>query len=951
MSMPLRVLIIESSEEDTSLYLREIQSGGYDVLYDRVAAREDVASALDVSPWEVILASTAAEGLPWTEAFEEVRVRDLDTPFILIAPDPFDRDAAVHAMQAGAHDYIQRSDLARLLPALERAIREATTRRDFRDAELVIRESEERFRLLVEGVRDYALFMLDTDGRVASWNAGAQRLHGYFAAEIIGQPYTLFYPPDEPQQAAPEHDLELAFRKGRLEKEGWRVRKDGSRFWAHVILTALHDERGRLRGFSKLTRDITEQKRVEMALAERAEELSRSEDALQKHTRILRSVLDSMGEGVVVCDEEGALLLFNPAAQQMLGATLFSTSGDDISDDYGLYLPDTTTPYPEDELPMHRAIRGESIDGAEIFVRDGRSGRDGREGRSPGRYVNVTARPLRDEGGRVRGGVAVFRDTTGQRNAQTALQRAQSELREVIEKIPDGVGICREGRFVYVNPAFAACLGYAPEELAGKPLLELVDEADREKAAARMQGTEAADSGPTPHSAAGVLSPSELRYITKAGGLVTLEVAPVQSLEFEGAPAYLFVARDVTEQKKMQARLLLADRMASVGTLAAGVAHEINNPLAYVIANVELVAGELMALGLEVPALLSPLPETEERMGVEERLVGRLREMEQTLHEAQEGTERVRQITRDLKTFSRADEELRSAVDVGRVLDASINMAWNEIRHRARLVKTYGRVPHVEANEARIGQVFLNLLINAAQAIPEGAADRNEIRVTTSMDGPDRVRIDIGDTGSGINPESMPRIFDPFFTTKPVGVGTGLGLSICHGIVTQLGGDILVASEVGKGSIFSVILRAARSPSAPPKPPAEPVRAGRRGRVLVVDDEAMIGTAIRRTLSSEHDVTPLTSAREALDRILAGERFDVVLCDLMMPVMSGMDLYEELARSAPDQARRVVFLTGGAFTQRGQEFLDQVPNPRLDKPFDNQHLRAIVRERVRWQGE
>jgi CheY-like chemotaxis protein len=169
--------------------------------------------------------------------------------------------------------------------------------------------------------------------------------------------------------------------------------------------------------------------------------------------------------------------------------------------------------------------------------------------------------------------------------------------------------------------------------------------------------------------------------------------------------------------------------------------------------------------------------------------------------------------------------------------------------------------------------------------------------------------------------------------------------------VTQLGGEILVKSEVGKGSVFSIVLPVARTQVAQVKAQPEPARLSRRGRVLVVDDEAMIGAAIRRTLSSEHDVVPLTSAREALDRILSGDRFDVVLCDLMMPVMSGMELYDELVRSAPDQAKRIIFLTGGAFTPRGQAFLDQVPNPRLDKPFDNQNLRAIVREQVRWQDE
>lgn len=929
MSIPLRVLVVDVSERDVLAYVQEIRAGGYEVLYDRVAAWDDYVDALSEDAWELILLNPHVPGIDAHQAFDELRIRDIETPFMLIVGDSFDGTSAVRAMQSGIHDFVRKNDLPRLLPAVERTLRETSLRREWKAAEQVIRESEERFRLLVEGVRDYALFMLDTEGFVASWNAGAQRLFGYFAAEIIGQPFTVFRPEDEAPDNA-MHDLEMAFRKGRSEREGWRVRKDGARFWAHVIMTALHDERGRLRGFSQLTRDITDRKRVEMALAERAEELMRSEHALKKQTRILRSVLDSMGEGVVVCDEDGQLMLNNPAAEQMLGRNMFDVS-DQETRTYRLYLPDTVTPYPEENLPIYRAIVGDLVDGEEVYVRDPSTER--------GTYLNVTARPLRDESGRVRGSVAVLRDTTGQRKAQKALQRAQSELRQVIEKIPDCVGIfCREGQFVYVNPAFVSCLAYeSAEGLVDVSVLDLVHPDEREKAAHRLQGSE-------PESTA--KTSVELRLRRKDGELVTLEVSPVQPLEFEGAPAMLFVARDVTEQKRMQGRLLFADRMASVGTLAAGVAHEINNPLAYVVANMDLVASAMNSLKQELGASLedgglqAPANEVREKIG---QTIG---ELSQSLSEAQEGIERVRQITRDLKTFSRADEERRGAVELSRVLDASINMAWNEIRHRARLVKNYGRVPQVEANEGRIGQVFLNLLINAAQAIPEGSADQNEIRITTRTDGPKRVCIDIRDTGSGIPPQVLSRIFDPFFTTKPVGVGTGLGLSICHGIVTQLGGDILVQSELGKGSVFTVVLPVARTRVHAPKKAADTPRLEKRGRVLVVDDEAMIGAAIRRTLSSEHDVLPLTSAREALERVQAGERFDVVLCDLMMPVMSGMELYEEVQRTVPEQAKRFIFLTGGAFTPKGQAFLDQVSNPRLDKPFDNHSLKVLVRERI-----
>ncbi|HEY6005541.1 MAG TPA: GAF domain-containing protein [Anaeromyxobacter sp.] len=391
----------------------------------------------------------------------------------------------------------------------------------------------------------------------------------------------------------------------------------------------------------------------------------------------------------------------------------------------------------------------------------------------------------------------------------------------------------------------------------------------------------------------------------------------------------LAALRGRAERTRMIAQLMQADRMASVGMLAAGVAHEINNPLSYLAAALDFMDGELKRIGKAQPSR-------------------QMDELLEALAEARDGASRVKHVVRDLKTFSRAEEKRRSRVDLRAVIESSINIAFNEIKYRARLVKDYGKVPPVLANEARLGQVFLNLLINAAQAIPEGLADQNEIRVITRTDDAGRAVVEVRDSGSGIPAEILDRIFDPFFTTKPIGVGTGLGLSICHNIVSGLGGEISVESQVDRGSVFRVALPAASAEAdVEVATEAAPSKLGRRGRVLVVDDEPAVGSAVRRTLAREHDVTALTRAADARDRIARGERFDVILCDLMMPEMTGMDLYAELARLAPDQAERMVVLTGGAFTPKAQQFLDQVSNARVEKPFDSVTLRAMVRS---WVG-
>ncbi|MFL5345097.1 MAG: two-component regulator propeller domain-containing protein [Hyalangium sp.] len=384
-----------------------------------------------------------------------------------------------------------------------------------------------------------------------------------------------------------------------------------------------------------------------------------------------------------------------------------------------------------------------------------------------------------------------------------------------------------------------------------------------------------------------------------------------------------------------QAQLVQAGKMAAVGTLAAGVGHEINNPLSYIVSNLEHACEES---GVLINRLEQGPEDVRER----------LREMEQVLREALMGAERVRRIVRDLKTFSRQDEDTREPVDLRAVMDSAAKLAVGELRPRAQLVRDYTEVPRVEGNEARLAQVFLNLIINAAQALPEGKPDQNEVRLVTRRVGEGFVAGEVHDTGSGIPPEVVGRIFDPFFTTKPVGVGTGLGLALCHTFITSMGGRIEVESQVGRGTMFRVTLPVARGESVQAPQAVESKKGvSMRGRVLVVDDDPLVSSALRRTLSREHDVEVVVSSRRALEMLISAEGlYDVVLCDLMMPEMTGMELHAQLEAAAPERAQRMVFVTGGAYTPAAQSFLERVTNPRLEKPFEPEKLRERVREWV-----
>jgi signal transduction histidine kinase len=377
------------------------------------------------------------------------------------------------------------------------------------------------------------------------------------------------------------------------------------------------------------------------------------------------------------------------------------------------------------------------------------------------------------------------------------------------------------------------------------------------------------------------------------------------------------------ERRRLQAALAETERLAALGTLAAGVAHEINNPLTYVTSNIAYAA---RVFGKRDAA--SRADETDEALAA--------------LADAEDGCRRIRAIVRDLQLFSRSSSDDRAEVDVRRVLDSAVNIAMHEIRPRARLVKDYGDVPNVMGNEGRLGQLFSNLVLNAAQAIREGDSANNEIRlVTRAIDG--WVVVEVHDTGIGIPEAIRGRIFDPFFTTKPVGVGTGLGLSIAYKIVSAMGGEISVESEVGKSTVFRVRLpvapESAKRSRPAPAPPATKSTA-RRARILVIDDEAPIGAALVRVLAEAHDVESTTQPREAVERIRAGARFDLVLCDMMMPDMSGIDVQAAIAEASPEQAARMIFLTGGATNARAQEFLARQPNGVVEKPFVTSELLA-----------
>ena len=379
------------------------------------------------------------------------------------------------------------------------------------------------------------------------------------------------------------------------------------------------------------------------------------------------------------------------------------------------------------------------------------------------------------------------------------------------------------------------------------------------------------------------------------------------------------------ERQRLLGKLEEAERFAALGRLAASVGHEINNPLAYVSMNIDLAA-------VQVGRFLQGEPGS----------VADFESLSAMLSDCRVGLDRIRDVVRDLQRLSRKSEIRREAFSLNALVDESLAMAGNAVRHRAVVRRLYGELPMVVGDRSAIGQVILNLVLNAAQALPEGRAETNAITVRTFQEN-GTVTVEVGDTGAGIPPHVLPHIFDPFFTTKQVGEGTGLGLAVSCRIVADHGGRIDVDSEVGRGSSFLVVLPIAGPlyEDAPPATKPALNEAPLRGRILVIDDVPAIGRTIAAALP-EHEVIVTSQAAEAFTRFAANELYDVILCDLMMPDLNGRDVVERLKADWPHLAERVVFMTGGAFTAESREFLQRTPHRVLTKPFSIDELRGAI---------
>lgn len=503
---------------------------------------------------------------------------------------------------------------------------------------------------------------------------------------------------------------------------------------------------------------------------------------------------------------------------------------------------------------------------------------------------------LRTLEGLARSEEALRTDIVRRQEVEDTLRASQAETRGLLRAIPDVLlRVSATGKLASVSSPEGSPLAAYFQQQVGARLDDL------------LTGTR-----------------SKLDAALREGGTQTLHTplhlgASTHHLEIRVTPSgpaeLLVLVRDVTREHIAEEEMRRAGRMVALGTLASGVSHEVNNPLAYVVANVDFVRSELRARGVSAE-LIDPLTE------------------------ALEGATRIRDIVSGMREKTHGDEIPLGQVDVNAAALAAIRLTKEILRSRVELETDLLATGPASANEPRLVQVIVSLLTNAAQAFPNRAMEQNRLVVRSGASGSEVV-LEVQDNGVGIPPEALGRVFDAFYTTREPRDGTGLGLYLCQTHVRQMGGRIEVESAVGAGTTFRVHLPAAVVTPAPPTrlSPVDPPPRPRR-RVLVVDDEPHVARALSRLLSPDETV----SARDGNEglRLCAEGPFDVILCDILMPGLDGIGFYERLSESHPELARRVIFITGGVFTDRAKAFLVTHTGRWLEKPLDLDRLLAMM---------
>jgi two-component system cell cycle sensor histidine kinase/response regulator CckA len=759
-------------------------------------------------------------------------------------------------------------------------------------AEEALRESEERYRELINGVKDYAIFMLNPIGQVVSWNQGAERIQGYSAREIVGRHFSCFHPPEDAEAGTPEQGLRKAVEAGRWEHEGWQVRKNGSRFLANVVITALIGENGKLRGFSNVTQDITDRKRAD--------------EALKRAELKYRTIFEEAIIGIFQSTPDGRLLSANPAMAQLYG---YSSPEEMLTNVVDVRSQLYVDPSQRDDFK--RRMKEDGVVRhfeAEVYRKDGSK-----------MWLSANARAVQI------GGVVVryegtFEDISERKRLEKQLGRAEEKYRSIVENAVVGIfQSTPDGRYMTANPAMASMLGYeSPEELVAS--IANIGQQVYVDPKRREEFTQLVDEY-------GVVKNFELQAYRKDGSKMWLS-ANVLAIRRDGKIVrYEGMNEDITQRKMLEDQLRQAQKMEAVGRLAGGVAHDFNNALAVITGYADLLQVNLS-------------PEDPLRKHAEE--VGK-------------AGRRAAALTRQLLGFSRKQVINPVVLDLNATIGELEKMLRRLIGEDIQITfKRELNLGGVKIDPGQLEQILMNLAVNARDAMPQGGKlcietanaelDETYARQNVYVTPGSYVMFSVSDTGCGMDKETQAHIFEPFFTTKDPGKGTGLGLSTVYGIVKQNDGYIQVYSEPGKGATFKIYFARVRQATQVPVSAAPALLPGGTETILLVEDEEALRKLARTSLQSRgYSVLEAPDAEAAAK--LANKHsgaIDLLLTDVVMPGASGRELADRLVKMRP--GLKVLYMSGYTGDLVAQHGVLDPGILLLEKPFTLHSLLTKVRE-------
>ena len=891
MGTPIRVLIVEDSEEDTFLIIRELKRGGFDPIHERVETAEGMKAALSTKTWDLILADYSMPHFSGLEALKLSKESGLDLPFIIVSGS-IGEDVAVEAMKSGAHDYLMKNNLARLVPAIQQELREAEVRRKLKESQNALQESEKRYRQVVESATEI-IYTVDEKGNFTYGNPAGLKITGYSLQELRGLNYTDLVVPDHRERVSQAYINQFRERRPTSYMEFPFFNKSGEIIWFSQN-TSLVIEDGKVVEFHIIARDITERKQAE--------------EALQESEEKYRLLVENANEAIFVI-QDGMLRFFNIKYIELIGY-----SKEEL----------TSTPFinfvhPDDrEVTLGRylkRIRGEELSGVNVFRIIDKAGNI--------RWAEVHSVLISWEGRPAT--LNFLNDITERQRTEQSLFDSEQRYRNLVENAPDVIfTLSPDGTITSLNPAFETITGWSRSEWLGKVFTAILRPDDLSRGLEFFRSVLKGEK----------TAPFELGVLEESGDYLTAEFTITPQTQDGSVMGVLGIARDITDRKRaeqemssLQDQFRQSQKMEAIGRLTGGMAHDFNNLLTIIQGYSELSLVE---------------------MDKGSSLRGNIEEIEKA-------TDRATDLIRQLLAFSRCQIMEMKVLDLNALLRNLHKMLSRIIGEDIELMMVLGEnLGRVKTDPGQIEQVIMNLAVNARDAMPKGGRftietanvnlnkgyARNHVTVPP---GP-YVMISVSDTGMGMTPEVRDRVFEPFFTTKEKGKGTGLGLSTVYGIIKQSGGHIWVSSEPGKGTEFKIYLPRVDEPLEELKEKVEKEGVPRGNeRILIVEDEEYLLKLAGRILERQgYTVLQTSSTSEALEICKEQKKpIHLILTDVVMPKMSGLELIEQCRQMRADF--KTLYMSGytdDIITHQGilQEGLDYI-----QKPFTVDELSRKVR--------